>query len=644
MTNRKPIASQIRAGIALILVVIVIALITTAGLSFALLMQQANQSSRVQGDLCQSILANESGGSVLMEFAAMSSEQRRAIGGWQHNPAQCLQSILVLDASQTSAAGGTADALNVTGSMSQVTDFSLDSGMTDLGDFGDMNPTATFDAAQIGFVIFTMADVSGSQLSSGQQSVGAASNPTNPFSLSANDLQSNDVPTLRLGLEHESAKLHLQTLLRWEGEGQNASLVLQNLSGVSPVIADRILDWIDDDQNARPLGAEALQYAAWGLNYIPPNRVPHSLDELLLIPGVSPQIFFGAQTQFTPPQIPSDTAPDSLADLSRTSMNSNTDQGALALEATEKWESPNNRRNPAVGLVHQVTVTSKGRQPALGTARKIDLRDADLLRLQTRLNSQLNARAATYICLARQHNLVEGVVVQSSQTRPVMAVETMTVDPQISPALTFTSLIDLIDTHLEISLDDKTTAIINSPWSSSNLQSDFANQVEMLFAETTLNAAPQDGQLLWPDTDPNLLLAIPGIRENTRQWLIEADRSGGGNLDLSGSVGGGPQSLVRTMAEKFQQQQLDRSEWKILEQNLCESGDVFSAYVFAHSGNFRTPKLSRIIVDGSGTQPQQLYYRELSLPPAIVAAVRRITSSSSQPSRSQPASSQPAGS
>jgi len=58
-------------------------------------------------------------------------------------------------------------------------------------------------------------------------------------------------------------------------------------------VADAILDWIDEDDDARPLGAEAGYYATLRNPYEPRNAPIRSLQELELIAGVRPEYVRG---------------------------------------------------------------------------------------------------------------------------------------------------------------------------------------------------------------------------------------------------------------------------------------------------------------------------------------------------------------
>ena len=61
----------------------------------------------------------------------------------------------------------------------------------------------------------------------------------------------------------------------------------------SEQLADRIMDFIDADDTPRLQGMEKDGYIRAGLNYIPFNGPLTSLDQLLLVPGMSHQLFYG---------------------------------------------------------------------------------------------------------------------------------------------------------------------------------------------------------------------------------------------------------------------------------------------------------------------------------------------------------------
>lgn len=105
---------------------------------------------------------------------------------------------------------------------------------------------------------------------------------------------SDDTGTmLRAGLSDESSKLNLNALLKGDEDDLAARTMLMNLPNMSEEIADAMLDWIDGDVTDRPLGAESDYYLSLATPYEPPNGPLDSLDDLLLVRGVTPELLYG---------------------------------------------------------------------------------------------------------------------------------------------------------------------------------------------------------------------------------------------------------------------------------------------------------------------------------------------------------------
>ncbi len=65
------------------------------------------------------------------------------------------------------------------------------------------------------------------------------------------------------------------------------------LLGIDPQIMDSILDWLDLDDQKRPLGAEREYYRTLKKPYAPKNGPLDSLTEMLLIKGINASFFYG---------------------------------------------------------------------------------------------------------------------------------------------------------------------------------------------------------------------------------------------------------------------------------------------------------------------------------------------------------------
>ncbi len=114
------------------------------------------------------------------------------------------------------------------------------------------------------------------------------------FAIVAPALENGVWNGLRFGLENESARLNLNTVLLADEqiEGQSRTLLMA-LPGMTESIADAILDFIDEDDEPRDFGAEASYYSALTPAYAPPNGPLESVDQLLLVRDVTPELLYG---------------------------------------------------------------------------------------------------------------------------------------------------------------------------------------------------------------------------------------------------------------------------------------------------------------------------------------------------------------
>ncbi len=101
---------------------------------------------------------------------------------------------------------------------------------------------------------------------------------------------------IRFGLECESARLNINTLLDDEDDPTAARERLMGLPDMTEDIADAILDWLDEDDEAREFGAEAQYYQSLASPYQPTNGPLRRIEELLHVRGVTRELLLGADT------------------------------------------------------------------------------------------------------------------------------------------------------------------------------------------------------------------------------------------------------------------------------------------------------------------------------------------------------------
>jgi hypothetical protein len=112
------------------------------------------------------------------------------------------------------------------------------------------------------------------------------------LSLSTPDDQSRP---FRFGVTDECGKININAVLKLDkdGSGTQATSMLMQLPNMTSDIAAAILDWIDEDSDTREGGAESEVYMAMDPPYSPKNGPLDSLEELLLVRGVTPDLLFG---------------------------------------------------------------------------------------------------------------------------------------------------------------------------------------------------------------------------------------------------------------------------------------------------------------------------------------------------------------
>jgi type II secretory pathway component PulK len=91
----------------------------------------------------------------------------------------------------------------------------------------------------------------------------------------------------------EMGKLNINTLIQLDSTGEQLFSALMMLPNMTDAVADAIVDWVDTDDTARPSGAESSYYLSMPQGYQAKNGPLNSIDELLLVKGVTPQMLFG---------------------------------------------------------------------------------------------------------------------------------------------------------------------------------------------------------------------------------------------------------------------------------------------------------------------------------------------------------------
>jgi len=185
---------------------------------------------------------------------------------------------------------------------------------------------------------------------------------------------------VRFGLENESGRINLNLLLRYdEADPGSARGVLMFLPGMTEEIADSILDWMDEDDEPREFGVESDFYMSQATPYVAKNGPLDSVEELLMVNGVTPWHLFGSDADRN--YIAEDTSgmAESLV----------TDTGDDNLVLTTGW-------------INQLTIYSQETDVSLTGEEKINLNGNDLQTLYEDLQGVFGDEWATFIVAYRQ--------------------------------------------------------------------------------------------------------------------------------------------------------------------------------------------------------------------------------------------------
>jgi type II secretory pathway component PulK len=110
-----------------------------------------------------------------------------------------------------------------------------------------------------------------------------------PYDSSAQDTSQG----CRYGATDESSKINLNVMMQLDPSGTRLYNMLMLLPNMTSTIADCIIDWLDSDNTPHDDGAEDDYYMGLSPPYHCKSGPLESLEELLMVKGVTPQLLFG---------------------------------------------------------------------------------------------------------------------------------------------------------------------------------------------------------------------------------------------------------------------------------------------------------------------------------------------------------------
>jgi type II secretory pathway component PulK len=116
------------------------------------------------------------------------------------------------------------------------------------------------------------------------------------ISLDYTDALTNGGAQPMYGVTDEGGKININALFALDSSGKVLHDALMKLPNMTDDIAWSIVDWIDPDEEPNPGGAESEYYGTLNPPYQCKNAPLDTLDELLLVKGVTPALLYGTDT------------------------------------------------------------------------------------------------------------------------------------------------------------------------------------------------------------------------------------------------------------------------------------------------------------------------------------------------------------
>jgi DNA uptake protein ComE-like DNA-binding protein len=347
-------------------------------------------------------------------------------------------------------------------------------------------------------------------------------------------------------------------------------------------IADSILDWIDEDDDPRPFGAEAQYYSYDG--YEPRNGPIASLDELLMVNGVTPELLFGA-----------DRNHNGLVDASEQDLASAMQTGISSM--SRGWSAFLTVRSMDAPLQNE----------------PIDLNQEDLEALYDEILTVegMSQDIATYIVAYRQSGPYtppepsqeeeDGGNPDDNQEPPEPEqINGRTVDLTQEGSNTISSMLDLVGSMTQAKFDEDQTTIVESPFGTD--PSELSSILPDLMANFTTGDEAVAGRINLNQCNQVTLSSVPGMSEELVQSIL-------GQQDPSG-MSTDPNVQYPTWPLAFGLTTVD--EMKGLLPLLSTTGRVFAAQIVATSdlpGGFAR---AEVVIDASDGTPQVVSWRDLT--------------------------------
>ncbi len=418
---------------------------------------------------------------------------------------------------------------------------------------------------------------------------------------------------IRFGLIDESARLNPNALIGFGLDDELTREMLMYLPGMTEDVADAILDWVDADDDTRDYGAETDVYLMFSPPYEAKNGPLESVDELLLVDGVTPELLFGEDANRNGLLDPNENDGEATPPLDNADGLLNPGWAAfLTVHSRESNLRPDgspkiNINQPLLTVLYDELADEFGEEsgiPQFITAYRLN-GSSNLPPLSPEGSDNTTGDLETDEALqgiaeslAKSLGGGSGAVV----TRGGM-------DITAGPGYDFISLYDLIDAEVEVDRVNGTTTsteTVVSLWSSS--PGDLAESLPFLFENFTIrDAAIIEGRINVNQARLECLLGLPDMPPDLAEAIVAAAPvivDGQATADVLSSRTTTGWLLIDGLA--------DLTTIRLLDRYLTVRGGVYRVNAVGHFDRGGPVARVEAIIDSTLTPPRIVFQRDLT--------------------------------
>ncbi len=398
----------------------------------------------------------------------------------------------------------------------------------------------------------------------------------------------------RYGLVDESSKLNLNVLPFWDESlgRQNPGIsvrtdVLGALPEMTDEIADAILDWLDSNDDSREFGAESSYYRSQSPPYEAKNGPLDSLDELLLVRGVTPELLFGLDTNRNGILDDSEAAADNVSSVDA---------------------------NMKLGWANYITLYSNESNLNEDRLPRININDDDLEQLHDDLRSRFDDNWANFIVHWR--STPDDPSVNSSEA-PFRLANQIPVDfDSATSQRKFNNVMDLVGALTRGTDSEGNDVLLRSPLPdpTDTTNPDLAVFGLALTAAmnelTHFDGASIPGRINIMQAPRIVLNAIPFLSEEQIDLIIDRREYEFDETDTTDLLRGHPTWIWAEGAPLIGI--VDETTMNLVLPYICTGGEVFRAEIIGFFPDGIGTSRAEAVIDTIATQPRLLFWRDKS--------------------------------